>query len=83
MNQVIVEQDKNGGELVVEFLNIQKSSRSPDRLEQMLKFISDTYGCSPEELDITDADANSLINKLYLIASARELAVANMVFGSR
>lgn len=83
MNQEIVEQEKRGSELVVEFLNNENSRLSPALLEQMLKLISDTYHCSPEDLKITDDEAGTLIRELYLITSHKELEIAKMPFASK
>ena len=83
MDQDIVEQDKNGSELVVEFLYDENSRFAPGVLDRMLKCIFDTYHCSPKDLKITDAEANILVEKLDLIASHKELEIATMPFASR
>ncbi len=83
MNQDIVEQDKNGSDLVVEFLYDENSRFAPGVLDRMLQCILNTYHCSPEDLKITDAEANILVEKLYLIASHKEVEIANMPFASR
>jgi len=81
MNQHIVGKntDRNGRDLVVEFLCDENSRFAPGVPARMLKYISETYHCLPEQLDITDIEADDLItNKLYPIACQDDLEIAKM-----
>jgi hypothetical protein len=63
-----LQKDDRGFELVLEFLAEAKQNSSPSAYTLLLEHISQEYMCKPEELKLTDKDANALNSVLYSMA---------------